>query len=207
MLARVDKQTGECAAVAQEAVRQASGAAPVMQKLAEASQKIGGVVKMISRIAGQTNLLALNASIEAARSGEAGKGFGVVASEVKDLARQTASATDQIADQILQTQTVTGEVSGALDGITAQINDVNTISREIAGLVRQQRVASAEINASTQQVAEGTREITRSIREVSDVARQTSDCASQLVQAADELSRQSETLRANLGNFLTDIRE
>jgi methyl-accepting chemotaxis protein len=204
--ARVDRQTGECAALTEEAVRQARGAAPVMQNLSEASQKVGGVVKLISRIAGQTNLLALNASIEAARSGDAGKGFGVVASEVKDLARQTASATDQIADQIQKTQGAAGQVSGALAGITSQINHVSEISKEIAGSVEQQRTAAAEIDSSTQRVAEGMHEITRSIQAVSDVARQTSECSSQLVLAADELSRQSESLRLNLGNFLADIR-
>jgi methyl-accepting chemotaxis protein len=205
VFAEAGRQTAECAALAAEAVRRAKSATPVVSNLSEASSKVGGVVKLISRIAAQTNLLALNASIEATRSGEAGKGFGVVASEVKALAHQTADATGEISQQIQTTQQATGQVSDALTGITTQIHRINGISEEIAKSMEQQCSAADEISRGVQQVAEGTHEVTRSIQAVSEAARQSSDCATQLVLAADELSRQSENLRANLSFFLTDV--
>ncbi|WP_298967195.1 methyl-accepting chemotaxis protein, partial [uncultured Roseibium sp.] len=123
----VDKATSS----AQSTNHQVSG-------LAEAAQKIGDVVNLISDIAGQTNLLALNATIEAARAGEAGRGFAVVASEVKQLAEQTAKATEEISLQISGIQTSTNEAATAIDEIATTMEEVNSFTTNIASAVEEQ---------------------------------------------------------------------
>src|SRR6185312_6693486 len=113
------------------------------------------VVQLINDIASQTNLLALNATIEAARAGEAGRGFAVVASEVKSLANQTAKATEDIAAQIGQIQTATGEAVEAIRGIAGTIGEINQISTSIASAVEEQGVATREITRNVQHAAAG----------------------------------------------------
>src|SRR5581483_3187990 len=141
-----------------------------VQGLADAAQKIGDVVRIISEIASQTNLLALNATIEAARAGEAGKGFAVVASEVKTLATQTAKATDEITGQVQSIQSATSSSAAAIKGIGQTINRVSEISTTIASAVEEQGAATREISRSVQQAAQGTQEVSTNITSVRTAA-------------------------------------
>jgi methyl-accepting chemotaxis protein len=127
------------AEAARDAAHQATEADPVMQDLTTMSHRVGSVVKAISQIANQTRLLALNASIEAARAGNFGKGFGVVAAEVKQLARETAQATEEISSEIARVQSVTGQVTDALHGISKQIGSIDTIAATISESVQEDR--------------------------------------------------------------------
>jgi methyl-accepting chemotaxis protein len=195
-------KTRECVALANEASSQATGAGPAVQNLAVVSRRVSGVIKLVAQIAGQTNLLALNATIEAARAGEFGRGFTVVALEVKDLARKTASATAEIGAEIQRMEEAAAQVSGALDRICRNIQEVDQIAVVIAQSMNRQRESADEIAHNVDSAATATRDVSSSIRLVSDAARQTDECASQLLDASDGLSRQSELLHANSERFL-----
>ncbi len=161
---------------------------------------------MISQIAHQTNMLALNATIEAARAGSAGAGFAVVAAEVKQLACETSSATDEIAAQIQSMQESTAHFSEAITKICGQIGKIDKIADVISTSVRQQQESADDISQNTEQVAVGTRDLTRSVKSVAEVAGQTRDCASNLLQAADDLSQHSELLRADMARLLDGLK-
>jgi methyl-accepting chemotaxis protein len=184
-IAEISNQVAQSAKIAEEAVREADRTNTTVQGLAEAAGKIGDVVGLINDIAGQTNLLALNATIEAARAGEAGKGFAVVASEVKNLASQTARATS---------------------GIGGTIGKINEIAGSIASAVEEQGAATGEISRNVQEAAKGTQEVTENITGVTQAAAETGSAASQVLSAAGELSQQSTTLRDQVESFLTQIR-
>ena len=177
-----------------------------VQGLAEAASKIGEVVNLISDIAEQTNLLALNATIEAARAGEAGKGFAVVASEVKTLASQTAKATEEIAAQIGAIQGAVGGSVEAIKGIGKTIAEISEIATTIASAVEEQGAATQEISRNVQEAAQGTSEVTENISGVNQAAGETGAAAGQVLSAAQELSRQSETLRTEVERFLIDVK-
>jgi methyl-accepting chemotaxis protein len=174
--------------------------------LAEAAQKIGDVVGLISEIAEQTNLLALNATIEAARAGDAGKGFAVVAAEVKNLATATSRATEDITSQISNIQNETDEAVNAIATILATIAEISEISSAIASAVEEQGVATQEITRNVQEASVGTSEVTTNIVSVSQAVGSTGAAADQVLSAADELSRESETLRAKVEAFLMSVR-
>ena len=192
--------------VANTASAQAEDADRDMAQLNEAAGHVGKIMNLIQEIAEQTNLLALNATIEAARAGEAGKGFAVVASEVKSLATQTAKATEDIAAQIGDMQNATGSAVGRLKGITETIAGIKEVSTGIASAVEEQTAATQEIARNVEQAAKGTEDVDKNIAAVSDAAGETGRSAKDVLEAADQLSRQAEAMRAEVQAFLDGIR-
>jgi methyl-accepting chemotaxis protein len=205
-IAEIGRQVSESTRVTIKAVDEANHTNAQIQGLAEAAQKIGDVVKLISDIAGQTNLLALNATIEAARAGEAGKGFAVVASEVKSLATQTAKATEDISARIGDIQAATGQSVQAIQAIGRTIGGINEISTTIAAAVEQQGAATKEIARNVQQAAAGTTAVSSNIGGVTQSASETGAGATEIGSAATELARQGENLRDEVDRFLANIR-
>ncbi len=202
----ISRQVTQSARIAADAVEEASHTNGTVEGLAAAAQKIGQVVELINSIAGQTNLLALNATIEAARAGEAGKGFAVVASEVKNLAQQTAKATEEIAAQVSEMQTATGSTVKAIQGIGGTIGQLSNIAAAIASAVEMQTAATQEIARNVQQAAGGTAEVGRNIGDVIEAASQTEHGAADVRDASTELSRQSERLREEIDRFIAKVR-
>ncbi|AWN49314.1 methyl-accepting chemotaxis protein [Methylobacterium terrae] len=202
----IGRQVDGSARLAGAAVREAGESAAQVRALTEATARIGDVVGLISSIAAQTNLLALNATIEAARAGAAGRGFAVVAAEVKELAGQTAKATDEITSQIAAIQSSTGQAVGAISGITARIEEISGVATSIAAAVEEQGAATQEIVRNVSQAASGTGEVTTNITGVARAADETGAAASQVLGAASELSRQSEHLSAEVARFLDTVR-
>lgn len=172
----------------------------------EAAEKVGSIIGLIQDIAEQTNLLALNATIEAARAGEAGKGFAVVASEVKGLASQTAKATDEIAGHIKSMQGATEASASSIQSVTDSIKELNDIAGQIASAVEQQGAATQDISLNVQQAAQGTEQVSSNIAEVSGMAEQAATATGDLLSASGDLSSQADLLREEVKNFLTTIR-
>jgi methyl-accepting chemotaxis protein len=180
----ISRQTADASRVSSEAVAQAQKTSAIVDGLANAASRIGDVVKMITDIAGQTNLLALNATIEAARAGEAGKGFAIVASEVKNLATQTAKATEEITDQISQVQGATGQAVGAIQEIGQTIQRLSEISSLIAAAAEEQNVVTQSISSNMQTVAQSVSNISESVGEIA----QATETAGMLTRKVKEAS-------------------
>ncbi|MDH6260073.1 HAMP domain-containing methyl-accepting chemotaxis protein [Bradyrhizobium sp. BR13661] len=202
----IGRQVRDSSRIAEAAVVQARETDGRIGKLSHAAQQIGEVVKLITAIAEQTNLLALNATIEAARAGEAGRGFAVVASEVKSLASQTAKATDEISSHIAGMQGATAESVAAIKEIGATIGKISSISTSIASAVEEQGAATQEIARSVQNVAQGTQTAATDIGQVNRGAAETGSASEEVLNSAKTLSSESTRLRAELDRFMANIR-
>jgi len=202
----ISQQVATSARSAENAVAGAQQASGTVQSLAQAAEKIGQVVQLIQDIAEQTNLLALNATIEAARAGEAGKGFAVVASEVKNLANQTAKATDEIGAQIQAMQGATGETVTVIERINAMIGETREIAGSIAAAVEEQDAATSEISRNVQQAAAGTGEVSNAIVEVSQAAGEGGAAAGQVLSSAQQLAQTAANLQQGVAEFVARVR-
>jgi methyl-accepting chemotaxis protein len=202
----ISRQVTQSTRIAGQAVEDARHTDTVVRALAEGAQRIGEVVSLISHIAGQTNLLALNATIEAARAGDAGKGFAVVASEVKGLAAQTATATEQISQQVAEMQSATKEAVMSIQGIGARIGEVSEIAAAIASAIQGQGNATQEIARNIQRAATGTREVTTNIAGVSKGADSTDTAANRVLGAANDLTRQAKQLNSEVGQLVAGVK-
>jgi methyl-accepting chemotaxis protein len=197
----ISKSANESAKVAKAAVGVAETTNSTIAKLGESSVEIGKVIKVITSIAQQTNLLALNATIEAARAGEAGKGFAVVANEVKELAKETAKATEEIGQKIDAIQSDTKGAVQAIGEISAIINQINDISNNIASAVEEQTVTTNEIGRNVGEAAKGTNEIAKNIGGVAIAAQNTTRGAADMQKAAQSLSGMAAQLQGLVSKF------
>jgi methyl-accepting chemotaxis protein len=202
----ISRQVRQSVGITSTAVMEAKETNALVNGLLEGAQKIGAVVKLISDIASQTNLLALNATIEAARAGTAGKGFSVVASEVKGLATQTAKATEEIAAQITDMQGATRHAATAIQNIGFRIGQISEIATAIAGAMEKQNTTTCDIASNVQRAAHGTDEVSNNIAGVSQAASEAGTAAQEVLGSAAELAGQSGDLRAEVERFLARVR-
>ncbi len=205
-IGEISHQVTLAAQVSAEAVTVAGDADRVMTGLDQATNRIGEVVDLINDIASQTNLLALNATIEAARAGDAGKGFSVVANEVKHLANQTAKATEEISSQIGEVQSSTHNAVQAIGQITAIIGRISEINATVASAVEEQGAATREIARNVEQASAGTQEVSSNIVGVNQAAGEAGRAAGEVLEAATELGHQSSRLTSSVDSFIATIR-
>jgi methyl-accepting chemotaxis protein len=202
----IGRQVAQSSKMASEAAEQAEQTNGQVEGLVEAAQKIGEVVTLIQDIAEQTNLLALNATIEAARAGEAGKGFAVVASEVKSLATQTAKATEDISQQISGIQGATTGAAEAIRSIAKTVSEINGIATTIASAVEEQGSATQEIARNVQEASTGTQEVSTNIAGVTTAVDETGQSAAHMLSASGDLAKQARTLSDQVEVFLAKVR-
>jgi methyl-accepting chemotaxis protein len=202
----IARQVDDASRIAAAARTAAEGASSSVESLSTLADTVGGIVRLISEIASQTNLLALNATIEAARAGEAGKGFAVVAGEVKNLAIQTANATQEITKQIQAMQTETQSTVGAVRGIVETIARVDEISTAIAAAVEQQQAATHEIARNVSQAASDTATVSQDATEVAGAVEATGRTAGGVLDKATTLTRESDRLRREIEEFVARVR-
>ncbi|HWR14514.1 MAG TPA: methyl-accepting chemotaxis protein [Terriglobales bacterium] len=200
----IAKNTAEATKVAISAVKTAEATNETIEKLGQSSAEIGQVIKVITSIAQQTNLLALNATIEAARAGEAGKGFAVVANEVKELAKETAKATEDISRKIEAIQTDTKGAVAAIGQIGGVIHQINDIQNTIASAVEEQSATTNEISRNLAEAAKGAVDITKNISGVAEAARSTTAGAVDTQKSAQSLERMAAELQELVSQFKYD---
>ena len=202
----VTQQVQSATQVSGEAVTASSDSGAAIEELSKASGEIENVVQLINEIAEQTNLLALNATIEAARAGEAGKGFAVVASEVKSLANQTAKATDEITGQINRMQSLTDRAVNATQAIGKTVEQLNGVMASISAAVEEQQATTSEINRSVQYASSGTENVVNEISGVSQASEQAGRSSSEVQAAATQMNGLSEQLKQEVEGFLANVR-
>ncbi|HTZ32338.1 MAG TPA: cache domain-containing protein [Methylomirabilota bacterium] len=202
-IGEISKNATEAARIAAEAMKTATQTNAIVAKLGDSSADIGQVIKTITSIAQKTDLLALNATVEAARAGEAGAGFAVVANEVKELAKQTAMATEDISRKIESIQGDTKGAVAAIKTISGIIDQVNAISATIATAVEQQSATTTEMSRNISDAAKGAGQVTQNIQGVAAAAESTSRAATASGEASQQLVQMSGMLRQLVGQFKT----
>ena len=201
----IEGQLYEATGIVRRASSMAEDANQTMGLLTSAAQHIDDVVGFIRDIAGQTNLLALNATIEAARAGEAGRGFAIVASEVKGLAIQTAKATEEISSQIAEVQLATKRAADNVAAMAQVMNEIDAFTGTIASAVNLQNAAAAEITESVRQAAAGTANVARGIAGTAAANENATRSADLILRSANDLSRQAAELRSSVDRFLSNV--
>jgi methyl-accepting chemotaxis protein len=204
-ISEISRRLARTTDIVRNAVTETQNTNDQIASLAQAAQKIGDVVSLIGDIARQTNLLALNATIEAARAGEVGRGFTVVASEVKSLAAQTARATDNVAAQIATVQQSTAAAVAAIGRIVQRMQEVNTDTSSVAGSVEQQAAATEEISRNVASAADGTKVAVSALDEVAGAANEARASAQALLQSSEAVARVAANLRGAVETFLGKV--
>jgi len=189
--------TEKARSVAQQAMTEADAATRAMNALGDAAQEIGKVTTMITEISDQTNLLALNATIEAARAGEAGRGFAVVANEIKELAQQTAQATEEIRDKIQGIQHTTGQTVLEIGQISSVIGNVDSIVGSIAAAVEEQSVTTRDIAENVGQASTGVQQVNENVAQADSVLRGIARDVAAVSSSAAEVSGTARSMHDN----------
>jgi len=210
-IAEISQQVSHTRDIASRAVAEANGSREAVRELVDVSEKIGEIVAVIMGIAGQTNLLALNATIEAARAGEQGRGFAVVAAEVKQLAGETAKATQEIEEHIAAIQSVTERVANAFTSIGGVVEEVNGSTTVVAAAIEEQSAASREIASSSERAAAGVTGMAADVHEVGQNIAMAGEAASQVNAVTEQLSTdvagKITALLDNMDGFMVELRK
>jgi methyl-accepting chemotaxis protein len=205
-IAEISRQVATSNDLAGRARAEAEESNGAVEALVEDAARIGEIITLIRDIADQTNLLALNATIESARAGEAGKGFAVVAQEVKNLANQTAQATEDIENQVARIQERTQTAVDAIRSIAERIVEMEGVVSTVAAAVTEQDQATREISEKVEEVATAANEMNESMTAVRDAAERTGESSGDVLVTSEELSKQAEKLKLAVDTFLTDVR-
>jgi len=200
-ISEIARNASDATRIAGEAVALAESTELTVRKLSASSNDIGDVIKVINSIAEQTNLLALNATIEAARAGDAGKGFAVVANEVKELAKETAKATEEISGKIATIQTDSNSAVTAIGSIDSTIQSINEIQIMIAAAVQEQTATTNEISRSVNEAADGSTDIAENSSNAAAGAEESLRNSSYAKQSTQELADLAAELRTRMEQF------